>query len=94
MLRDYELVLIVRPDVPEEDVKGMLEKMSQMVTGQGGSVDAVETWGKKRFSFPLDKYREGNYVLLTCKLEPKFTGELEASLKFTEEVLRHLLVRV
>lgn len=94
MLRDYELVLIVRPDVSEEDVTSMLEKMSQMVAGQGGSVGAVETWGKKRFSFPLNNYREGNYVLLTCKLEPKFTGEFEASFKFSEEILRHLLVRV
>jgi small subunit ribosomal protein S6 len=92
-LRDYELVVVVKPEAPEENVKRVVEKVNKMLAGRGGTVGEVEEWGKRRLAYPLKHYREGHYILLRCKLEPKFAGEIESSLKLSEEVLRHSLAR-
>ncbi len=94
MVTDYELTLILNPEVSEDKFKATLDKVSQLITGKGGAISAVEPWGKKRMAFPIKRFREGNYVLLKCTMDPKIITELESSLKLTEEVLRHLLIKV
>lgn len=94
MVADYELTLILNPEIAEDKSKATIDKVSQLITGKGGAISAVEPWGKKRMTFPIKHFREGNYVLLKCKMEPTVLTELEANLKLTEDVLRHLLIRV
>jgi len=93
-LRDYELVIVISPEVAEEDVPGTLEKVTQFVTTRGGAILEVDHWGKRRLAYPINHLREGNYVLARFKLEPKAVAELEASLRMTGEILRHLVVRL
>ncbi len=94
MVIDYELTLILNPEINEDKYKATIDKVSQLITGKGGAIAAVEPWGKKRMAFPIKRFKEGNYVLLKCKMEPKTITELESNLKLTEEVLRHLLIKV
>jgi small subunit ribosomal protein S6 len=93
-LRDYELVVIVNPEVTDDGVDGIIDNMSRLVSQKGGTVDDVERWGKRKLAYPIKHFLEGNYVLARCRFQPAVGKELEASLRISEEVLRHLLVRL
>lgn len=93
-MRDYELIVIISPEVTDEEVPITLEKMNQFITDKGGSITEVNQWGRRKLAYPIENFMEGNYVLTQFKMEPKQTAELEASLRLSEEILRHLLVRL
>ena len=93
-MRDYELIVIVSPEVPEEELQSHIDKISDFITNKGGSVTEVERWGKRKLAYPINHFREANYVLTRFKLEPGTTAELEANLRISEKILRHLLVRL
>lgn len=93
-MRDYELVLIINPEIPEEEVPAHIDKVSEFITARGGTITEVNRWGKRKMSYPINHFREGNYVLTRFKTEPGMTAALEANLRISEKILRHLLVRV
>ena len=93
-LPDYELTLVISPEVAEEKFEATLDNVSRFISGKGGSVSNVERWGKKRLAYPIKHFVEGSYVLTRFKMKPAFGKELEANLRLAEEVLRHLLIRV
>ena len=72
----------------------LIDKVSQFVTGKGGTVSSVERWGKRKLAYPIDHFLEGNYVLNRFRLKPALGRELKANLQISEEVLRHLLIRL
>lgn len=94
MLRDYELVVIISPEVTEENIGGVNDRIGQWITGGGGEVGNVNVWGRRRLAYPIRDFREGTYVVSQFRMEPQATGELERSLKLSEDVLRYLLVRL
>ncbi len=93
-LPDYELVLVISPEVSEEVFGATIDNVSQFITGKGGIISEVERWGKRKLAYPIRHFAEGNYVLAKFKLKPAFCRELGANLRISEEVLRHLLIRV
>ncbi len=93
-LRDYELVLVFSPQVAEDGIEAAIGKVSQFIVEKGGTLSAVEQWGKRRLTYPIKHFMEGSYVLTRFKLKPKLTKELVANLEISEEVLRHLLVNL
>lgn len=93
-LRDYELVVIISPEVAEEEIPANLEKISQFIVERGGSITEVNQWGKRKLAYPIKNFMEGNYVLTHFKMEPRLTADLEVSLGLSGEILRHLLVRL
>ena len=92
-LRDYELVVIINPEVVEEKFDATIDSVSQFITEKGGTISDVERWGKKRLAYPIEHFMEGSYVLTRFSLKPASSKELEANLQISEEVLRHLLVK-
>ena len=93
-MRDYELVMIINPDVPDEDVSAVIDKVSDFIASRGGEIMQVDQWGKRKLAYPIDRFREGNYVVSRFKSEPGMTTELEADLKISENILRHMVVRL
>jgi len=93
-LRDYELVLIISPEVVDEALDTTIKSISQFITEKGGIIFEVEQWGKRRLAYPIEHFMEGSYVLTRFKSEPILSKELEANLKMSEEVLRHLLIKL
>ena len=93
-LRDYELVLIISPEVGEEKFDAIIGNVSQFITGKGGTISDVERWGKRRLAYPIEHFGEGSYVLTRFKLKPMFGKELETNLQISEDVLRHLLIKL
>jgi small subunit ribosomal protein S6 len=93
-LRDYEMVLIFNPGIVNEDLDTAINNVSQFVTERDGVISEVEQWGKKKLSYPIRHYMEGSYVLIRFKFKPTLAKEFEAKLGISEEVLRHLLIRL
>jgi small subunit ribosomal protein S6 len=93
-LRDYELVVIISPEVADDSLDGIIDNISRLITQDGGTVDEVDRWGKRKLAYPIKHFLEGSYVLVRCKMKPASGKELEANLRISEEVLRHLLVRL
>jgi len=90
---DYELVTIINPEVDEEGVAKISDEVGKFITERDGVVEEVKQWGKRKLAYPIKKFMEGNYVLTRFKLEPKLIKEVEAEIKASEEVLRHLVVK-
>ncbi len=93
-MRQYELVFIVRPDADETRMNATVEKITQYVTENGGEVTGLNPWGRRRLAYPIDRAMEGDYVTAKLNLAPAATQGLESSLTISEDVLRHLLLKV
>ena len=93
-LRDYELVLVISPEVDGEVFEATIDNVSRFVTGSGGVISDIERWGKRRLAYPIKHFGEGSYVLAKFKLKPESGKELEANLRISEDVLRYLLIRL
>jgi small subunit ribosomal protein S6 len=93
-LRDYELVVIVSPEIEEEVLGATIDRLSQFIIGKNGTVSNIEQWGKRKLAYPIGQFMEGNYVLIRFKGKPTLNRELESSLRISEEVIRHLLIKL
>jgi len=93
-LRDYELVLIISPEVVGEVLDTTIDNISQFITEKDGIISSVEQWGKRKLAYPIKHFMEGNYVLTRLKMKPALNKELEAKLRISEEILRHLLIKL
>jgi small subunit ribosomal protein S6 len=93
-LRDYELVVIISPEVPEENLSTVTDRVGQWIANGGGEVTNVNVWGRRRLAYSIRDFREGTYVAYQFRMVPQATAELERSLKLSEDVLRYLLVRM
>lgn len=87
-MKSYDLVYVVRPDMEQEAVKAVVERMSQRIADQGGTVEAVDVWGKKRMSFSVKKTREAIFVHTRFSIDPQKVSEIRRAVSLTEEVLR------
>ena len=93
-MRQYELTFIVHPDLDEPGRSALLAKVQGWITQEGGSVRQVNDWGRRRLAYPILKLREGHYYLLNIDMEPGRVSELERNIKLSEDIIRHLVVRV
>ncbi|MCJ7655861.1 MAG: 30S ribosomal protein S6 [Dehalococcoidia bacterium] len=92
-MSSYELVLIISPEVVDEEMPDFITKLSELVNKVGGSVDEVNQWGRRKLAYPIKRSMEGNYVLTKVKMKPALTKELEANLRLSGKILRHLLIK-
>jgi|YelNatPaOPRAMG01_1025707.scaffolds.fasta_scaffold256376_1 small subunit ribosomal protein S6 len=93
-MREYELTYIVRPDIDDEAVATVASRVEQTITANGGRVLKSTSWGKRRLAYPIRRYNEGTYILLRAEMADRAIREVERQLKLSEDVIRHLLVRV
>lgn len=92
-LQDYELVYIISPEITDDVLETRVNVITQFITGRDGVVAGVEKWGKKKLAYPIQHFLEGNYVLTKFKMSPARCKELEANLRISEDIIRHLLVK-
>ncbi len=94
MQRIYEVMFIVRPDMPEEEVEKLISTLESQVSATGGTVKNVERMGKRRLAYTVRKFFEGMYILLTVEGGGQVVRELERRLRVTEPVIKFITVRV
>jgi small subunit ribosomal protein S6 len=93
-MRRYELMLVLRPDTPDEQVQALLDRATRSIAAAGGQIVKVSPWGRRRLAYQIGQYREGSYFLVLFDAPPEAVLELERGLNITEEVMRHLVTRV
>lgn len=94
MVRKYELMAVLAPDIAEEAMPGELERITGYITGGGGEVTELVTtspWGRRRLAYPIRDYRDGFYALYSFSVEPERIDELERDLRLNNQVLRSLV---
>ncbi len=92
-MHQYELVTILSPQLGEEELPAAVERINNFVVSRGGEISAVDQWGRRRLAYPIERFTEGNYVVTQLTLDATRAAELEANLRISEDVIRHLLVR-
>lgn len=91
-MRRYESVVILNPDVPDDDVAGFTAKYGDLIKTQGGEVIKIEDWGYKRLAYLIKKKERGRYILFDFVGIPALINELERQFKISEDVLKFLSV--
>ena len=92
-MRHYEIMIILEPETDERTVAPSLEKLLQVVPANGGTVDKVDIWGKRRLAYDIKKKSEGFYVVVDMTTTPEIAQELDRQLGLNETVLRTKLLR-
>ena len=94
MVRAYEALYVVHPELSEEQMEATMEKFKQVAEEQGAEVESVNRWEKRRLAYEVKGQREGIYVLMNFKGEAKVADELSRLFKIDDQVLRHVIVRL
>jgi small subunit ribosomal protein S6 len=92
-LRNYELMVILDPDLEERTVGPSLDAYLNLVRQDGGSVEKVDVWGRRRFAYEVKKKTEGIYAVVELTAEPATVKELDRQLGLNESVLRTKVLR-
>src|SRR5579862_1511335 len=94
MQRTYELMFILRPDMPEEEQDKLISTVEAQVGNAGGSVKNMERMGKRRLAYIVRKFQDGIYIMMTLEGEGGMVKEVERRLRVTEPVIKFMTVRV
>lgn len=90
----YETVFIARPDLSEEEVAGIIQRVKDLVQNEGGDVTDVERWGKRKLAYRVGKERHGHYVMLHYHGNPQTSHEIERFYRISEQVLKYMTIRI
>ncbi len=92
-MRRYELMLVIRPDVPDDKSQAVIDRVTRQITTGGGQILKVAPWGRRRLAYPIDRFREGSYHIVLFAAPGDLLAELEHDLLINEEIIRHLVTR-
>jgi small subunit ribosomal protein S6 len=92
-MRHYEIVFVVHPDQSEQ-VPQMVERYKGVIAAKNGTVHRLEDWGRRQLTYPIAKVHKAHYVLMNIECDNETLTELEHSFKFSDAVLRHLIVKM
>jgi len=88
------MVVILSPEIGDDAVGASIERLVQQgVSSRGGEVVELNHWGRRRLAYPISRHMEGNYVVSQVKLDPGTVPDLESSLRISEEVIRHIIIK-
>ena len=91
-MRSYELMMIHRSDLAEDDVRSRVTDVEEAI-GATGTMEATDFWGKRRFAYEIDHMTEGWYSVVEFKAENALVSELDRTLSLSDEVVRHKILR-
>jgi small subunit ribosomal protein S6 len=92
-VNDYEILLMLDPELPEERQGEILTRAQELVTKDGGDWEPIQPWGRRRLAYEIDHKSEGAYHLLTFRSTAETLDEVSRVLKITDGVMRHLATR-
>lgn len=92
-MKAYELLFFVDPSITEEQRAGVMKRVDVAITENGGTIDNVDSWGKRKLAYEIDKLTEGDYTLINFHADPAQIAELDRVLRINDAVKRHMVVR-
>lgn len=93
-MRDYEIMFIVEPTLSDSDIETIQERLRELAVSRGAEVKKLAVWERRRMAYPIKGRRDGIYVLAELKANPSVVKELDRQLSVTENVLRHMVVKL
>ncbi|MBN1535110.1 MAG: 30S ribosomal protein S6 [Anaerolineales bacterium] len=93
-MREYELIYIIHPDLDENALKEITERVNGWITEGGGQVVKADFWGKRQLAYPIKKHKEGQYVYVHTNMPPALTAVLERNIRLTEPILRFMITSI
>ena len=94
IMRDYELVLITVPQLEEEALATLIQRVTGWIAAGNGTVTGTNVWGRRNLAYAIRKLAEGIYVVLNFQLDPSGTRELDRNLRLDEQIIRYLAIRL
>lgn len=91
-MRHYEIVFMVHPDQSEQ-VTGMIDRYTKMVTEGGGSVHRLEDWGRRQLAYPINKIHKAHYVLMNIECDQATLDELGTLFRYNDAIIRNLVIK-
>ena len=91
-MRHYEIVFMVHPDQSEQ-VPGMIQRYTDMITAAEGKVHRLEDWGRRQLAYPINKLHKAHYVLINIEAPQSVIDELETSFRYNDVVIRNMIMR-
>ena len=91
-MKAYELLFFINPTLEEEDRAAVLKRIDSAITSQGGVVDNLDEWGKKKLAFEVDRLTDGDYILIDFHADPTSIEEIDRVLRITDAVKRSMIV--
>jgi small subunit ribosomal protein S6 len=92
MARDYDLGIIVNPEVGDEQARAIVERVTQTIAANDGQVIRVNAVGRRRLAYPIEHHRDGLYFFFDLTMPPTSVTEIERTLRVNEDIIRHLLL--
>jgi small subunit ribosomal protein S6 len=92
-MRRYELMLVLSPETPDDRASAIIERVTRQVGQTGGQIVRIAPWGRRRLAYEISRHREGSYHIVLFDAPAEAIAAIEADLRITEEVLRHLVTR-
>ena len=94
IMRDYELVLITVPQLEEEALAMLIQRVTGWIAAGNGTVTGTNVWGRRNLAYAIRKLTEGIYVVINFQLDPSGTRELDRNLRLDEQIIRYLAIRL
>ncbi|MCL1838403.1 MAG: 30S ribosomal protein S6 [Propionibacteriaceae bacterium] len=92
-MREYEVIVIIDPEVDDRLVNGLLDKPLKAFKKSGGVVDNIDVWGRRRLAYDINKKSEGIYAVLNLHAEPDVVKELDRQYTLNEQIMRTKVIR-
>ena len=91
--KEYELVMVLDPDLDDTGVEDTLNRVRKVIEDNGGSVLEEDRQGLRKVAYPINKKRQGNYIVSQVQMSPESMSELNSSLNLAEAVMRHIIIK-
>ncbi len=91
MVREYELGLVIRPDLNDEEMEAQILRIGQQIESRGGEITRLDKWGRRRMAYNIQRFREGYYAFLEFRLDSLALRDLDRVMRVQENVMRHLI---
>lgn len=93
MMRNYEIMYIVRPNIEEDAKKALIERFEEILTSNGAEIIESKDWGKRRLAYEINDFKEGFYQIVRVKSTDEATNEFDRLAKINDDIIRHIVVR-
>ena len=91
-MNKYESMVVLMPTLTEEEYNASIARVKGVIESDGGVIDSVDEWGKRRLAYEINKINEGYYVLFTFSAKPELPKELDRILRISDKVVRHMII--
>lgn len=93
MMRKYEVMYIIRPNIEDEAKKALVERFNNVLSENGAEVAEAKEWGKRRLAYEINDFRDGYYMLLQVSAESAAVQEFDRLAKISEDIIRHIVIK-